>query len=82
LSYLKLIIIFTISSFIAAILKREVNLGREWWYISVIQVLRRHKLGGCWFKANLGKNLVKPPSQQISQAWWFKTLILSTWEVP
>jgi hypothetical protein len=38
-------------------------------------VLGRHTLGGSQFVVSPGKKLVRFPSQQINQAWWYMCII-------
>jgi hypothetical protein len=42
--------------------------------------LRRQRLAGLQFEASLGKKLVRPSFQSISQVWWHTPVTLATWE--
>jgi hypothetical protein len=43
--------------------------------------LRVKRLGELWFKASLGKKLVRYPSQPTSQVWWCRPITLDMHEI-
>jgi hypothetical protein len=56
-----------------------------WWLVSVIpapleEELQRVISDPFMFETSMGKTLLRPPAQSVSQAWWYVSMITATRE--